>query len=61
MEAPELARGFIEFRPYLGRCRFRDCSHRHEPGCALRQAVGDGAISAERLDSFHRMVDEERG
>lgn len=59
MEAPELARGFIEFRPYLGGCRFRDCSHRHEPGCALRQAVADGAISAERLASFHRMVEEE--
>ncbi len=61
MAATELAHGFIEFQPYLGNCRFRDCSHRHEPGCALRQAVRDGAITAERLDSFHRMVDEEGG
>lgn len=59
MEAPALAQGFAEFRPYLGGCRFRDCSHSHEPGCALQQAVADGAISAERLASFHRMVEEE--
>lgn len=61
MEAPELAQGFIEFRPHLGHCRFRDCSHRHEPGCALQQALADGAISAERLASFHRMVEAEAG
>lgn len=59
MEPAALARGFIEFRPYLGNCHFRDCSHRHEPGCALRQAVAEGAISAERLASFHRMVETE--
>jgi ribosome biogenesis GTPase len=61
MDASELARGFIEFRPYLGNCRFRDCSHRHEPGCALRQAVIEGAISTERLASFLRMVEAESG
>lgn len=60
MEAPQLAQGFIEFRPYLGTCRFRDCSHRHEPGCALQQAVADGTISAARLESFHRMVEQGR-
>lgn len=59
MAAPELAHGFVEFRPYLGRCRFRDCSHRHEPGCALQQAVADGTISPERLASYHRMVEAE--
>lgn len=59
MDAASLAQGFVEFRPFLGTCRFRDCSHRHEPGCALRQAVVDGAVSAERLASFHRMVEEE--
>lgn len=61
MEAPELARGFIEFRPFLGKCRFRDCSHRHEPGCALQQAVADGEISVERLASYHRMAETESG
>lgn len=57
METAGLAQGFIEFRPYLGQCRFRDCSHRHEPGCALQQAVADGAVSAERLASYHRLVE----
>ena len=56
MEPQALARGFIEFRQYLGRCRFRDCRHRNEPGCALQEAVKNGEISAERLDSYHRMV-----
>lgn len=59
MEAAELAQGFVEFRPHLGGCRFRDCSHQHEPGCALLQAVEKGLISAERLDSFQRMVASE--
>jgi len=55
MPGDVLARGFIEFRPFLGRCRFRNCSHRHEPGCALLQARAEGAISAERLASFQRL------
>ncbi|MFA5626799.1 MAG: small ribosomal subunit biogenesis GTPase RsgA [Thiohalomonadaceae bacterium] len=59
MSAIELAHGFIEFRPYLGRCHFRDCSHRHEPGCALQQAVADGQISTTRLASYHRMNEED--
>jgi len=59
MDAPELAQGFVEFRPYLGGCRFRDCSHQHEPGCALLEAVTQGNVSAERLASFQRMVASE--
>ena len=48
----QLLDGFIEFRPFLGRCRFRDCSHHSEPGCALREAVEDGAIAAVRMQSY---------
>jgi len=59
MEPHEIARGFREFVPYLGRCKFRNCSHRHEPGCALIEAVERTEISAERLTSFHRIVDEQ--
>ncbi len=47
-----VARGFIELQPFLGRCRFSDCSHRHEPDCTLRQAVADGYIDPRRLESF---------
>lgn len=52
MPPSELARGFREFRTWLGRCRFRDCRHDHEPGCALRAAVAQGDISERRYRSF---------
>jgi ribosome biogenesis GTPase / thiamine phosphate phosphatase len=48
--------GFIEFREWLGHCRFRDCSHDHEPGCALLQALADGRISRVRMDSFKAII-----
>jgi len=44
--------GFREFRPYFGQCRFRDCQHLAEPGCALQEAASGGAISARRLGLF---------
>jgi ribosome biogenesis GTPase len=56
MSRQELAQGFIEFRPYLGGCKFRDCSHRHEPGCALRQAVERGEVSRPRLESYLKIA-----
>ncbi len=45
-----------EFRPYQGQCRFQDCQHGPEPGCALRQAVDDGHIDARRFELFHRIA-----
>jgi ribosome biogenesis GTPase len=54
MDESTLAEGFREFHPYLGRCKFRDCKHQREPGCALKAAVESGDISAERLDNYHR-------
>lgn len=58
LEPEQIAHGFVEFRPFLGRCRFRDCSHRHDPGCALLAAVEAGEIAAGRLESYHRMIEE---
>lgn len=52
----ELAWCFPEFRDHLGRCGFNDCSHLHEPRCGLRAAVEAGAVSAERYDSYRRML-----
>jgi ribosome biogenesis GTPase len=43
---------FPEFRPYLDGCRFGDCTHLVEPGCALREAVAQGAVRGARYDSF---------
>ena len=61
LEPQQIAQGFVEFQPYLGRCRFRDCSHRHEPGCALREAAQAGSISARRVASYHQMIAELAG
>ncbi|MDX1492136.1 MAG: small ribosomal subunit biogenesis GTPase RsgA [Pseudohongiellaceae bacterium] len=44
--------GYREFAPYKGLCRFRDCSHRQEPGCAILQAEQEGKIHPERLASY---------
>jgi ribosome biogenesis GTPase len=54
----DLAAAFIEFRPLLGQCRFRDCKHLSEPGCAISAAEASGTISARRLASFRRLAEE---
>lgn len=55
----ELEWGFLEFRPFLNACRFPNCTHVHEPNCAVRKAVEQGTISAERYESFKRLMVEE--
>ncbi len=50
-----LEKGFAEFKPFLGHCRFSDCSHKNEPGCALIKACQEGLISESRLDNFRHM------
>lgn len=50
-----IEQGFVEFAPYLGQCRFHDCRHLHEPGCALRNAVTEGKIDARRLELFQQI------
>lgn len=53
----ELAWCFVEFRAHLGgQCGFNDCSHLHEPRCAVRAAVEAGQISASRYDSYRRLL-----
>ncbi len=47
-----LDRHFPEFLPHLESCRFRGCTHLHEPGCAVRDAVDEGRIAAERYRSY---------
>ncbi len=46
---------FIEFRPYLGNCRFNNCSHTHEPDCAVTTAVNAGKISPVRLKFYQEL------
>jgi ribosome biogenesis GTPase len=51
----ELEQGFRELAPLKGQCRFRDCRHLEEPGCAVRAAVDTGRIDPRRLAHFHSL------
>jgi ribosome biogenesis GTPase len=53
-----LERAFPEFRPLLPNCRFYNCHHLHEPGCAILEAVADGRIRAERHALYAQLVHE---
>ena len=56
-ETVDVAHLFREMRPYLGGCRFGlDCSHRREPGCAIRKAVDAGDVSERRYRSYLRIA-----
>jgi ribosome biogenesis GTPase len=54
----ELDQCFPEFRPILGECRFQDCHHLTEPGCAVRALVASGEISAARYESYAKLRGE---
>ena len=54
--AEDLIRGFVELRNLAGECRFRNCRHRDDPGCAITTALAQGLIDRERLASFHQLV-----
>lgn len=49
---------FPDFTDYVGSCQFHDCSHRAEPGCAVRQAVEDGKLERTRYDSYLRLYEK---
>ena len=51
---------FPEFRPHLGDCRFRDCRHDQDPGCALRAAVENGSATDVRLQLLRRLLQDIR-
>lgn len=54
----ELDAYFREIAPLVPQCQFSDCTHEHEPGCAVRAAVADGRVSPARYDSYLRLRDE---
>ena len=60
MEPNELANCFPEFRPLVDACKYADCSHVHEPGCAVIAAAAAGAISADRVASYRALLTELR-
>jgi ribosome biogenesis GTPase len=55
MEPEEIDGYFPEIRPLVPDCQFNDCTHTHEPGCAVKSAADAGLISAERYDSYLRL------
>jgi ribosome biogenesis GTPase len=55
LDTHSLARAFVEFRPFLGHCRFRDCKHETEPGCRLQEAAAAGDIDPGRLQLFQTL------
>ncbi|MDQ4078813.1 MAG: ribosome small subunit-dependent GTPase A [Chloroflexota bacterium] len=58
MEPAQLDYYFVEFRDYLGQCKFSDCTHHHEPKCAVKRAVEEGEIAQSRYDSFLTLYEE---
>jgi ribosome biogenesis GTPase len=58
LDGASLAACFPEFRPALGECKFGDCRHISEPECAVRALVTSGVVSAERYDSYVRLLAE---
>lgn len=54
----ELETYYPDFAPFLGQCKFNNCTHGHEPDCAIKQAVEDGEIAFTRYQSFRRLLEE---
>ena len=55
IEKSDLAKYFIEFRPYLTECEYVDCSHKKEENCGIKKAVQEGKISKDRYERFCEM------
>ena len=51
---------FTDIAELAATCRFSDCTHLHEPGCAVRAAIADGSLPAERFDSYLKLQRELR-
>lgn len=56
MSVTDLAESVQEFAPYLGQCRFNDCVHQNEPGCAVKQAVSDGHVPMIRYQNYLQIL-----
>ncbi len=58
ISADDIINGFIELRAYIGHCKFSNCSHQHEPNCAIQQALKDGKISQQRFNNYQKIIRE---
>jgi ribosome biogenesis GTPase len=58
IEEQELQEYFPEMEPYFGKCSFSSCTHIHEPGCVILEALHEGKIHFDRYESYQRIIDE---
>ncbi len=56
LTAEQITQGYLEFQPFLGQCKFRDCKHLQDPECALQEAVAEGKIHPLRFENYHRLL-----
>ena len=56
----QIGEAMVEFRPYLGRCKFNDCAHLNEPGCEVIAAAGRNEITAARLSFYQVLIEQHR-
>jgi len=54
----EITHGFIDVRQFNGACKFTNCSHTNEPGCAMKQAVSEGKLNEQRFKNYLRLIQE---
>ena len=57
LEPNQITDGYREFQSVLGTCKFRDCKHGSDPGCAIREAVEKGEIDPIRFENYHRLIE----
>ncbi|VAW50567.1 Ribosome small subunit biogenesis RbfA-release protein RsgA [hydrothermal vent metagenome] len=54
----EITNGFVDVRKFEGACKFSNCSHQNEPGCAMKQAVTDKKLNKQRFENYIRLINE---
>ncbi|MFQ1022420.1 small ribosomal subunit biogenesis GTPase RsgA [Avibacterium paragallinarum] len=57
LNADQITKGYREFQYFLGTCKFRDCKHLNDPGCALKEAVEKGKIHPIRFNNYHNLIE----
>lgn len=58
LDKAQILNGFIELKPYRGKCKFANCSHTNEPGCAITEALENGEVNEQRVSSFRKMLED---
>ena len=59
IESADMSRGFSDIEEYEKDCRFSDCTHKNEPGCAVRMAIENGLLQVERFENFLKLKKEQ--